>query len=301
MGARWHLVVGLTLTLISTWARVTCLDMPWSTLSLMSSQASKRSAEEAADVEEDMEGAASDTLESRGGPLRRRRKYNRLRRRKNRYPQSASEPYDNLVVPSTDIHSNSVDSLSDNQFYDRDSSYQAPTSGYNSPESSYSSPNNYEAPSYYDAPPYKQSYGEPYSGGGKDSFNDFLNALAAFLPIGLFLAAIPPNLIVINSSARRKRETDDSLLNSLDAPVTERPFLRRIASLGPAMWTTECQAKIFCEMVKLGRLPEGNSVQRMLAATAINTPDFAANLLGLSDTFQSSQASREGDCSKFKC
>merc|ERR1719391_891632 len=317
MGARWHLVVGLTLTLISTWARVTCLDMPWSTLSLMSSQASKRSAEEAADVEEDMEGAASDTHydnaphysdytdadtadmpESRGGPLRRRRKYNRLRRRKNRYPQSASEPYDNLVVPSTDFHSNSVDSLSDNQFYGRDSSYQAPSSGYNSPESSYSSPNNYEAPSYYDAPPYKQSYGEPYSGGGKDSFNDFLNALAAFLPIGLFLAAIPPNLIVINSSARRKRETDDSLLNSLDAPVTERPFLRRIASLGPAMWTTECQAKIFCEMVKLGRLPEGNSVQRMLAATAVNTPDFAANLLGLSDTFQ---ASREGDCSKFKC
>ena len=65
-------------------------------------------------------------------------------------------------------------------------------------------------------------------------------------------------------------------------------------------------------MVKLGRLPEGNSVQRMLAATAVNTPDFAANLLGLSDTFQvgkrflldtflSSQASREGDCSKFKC
>ena len=39
-------------------------------------------------------------------------------------------------------------------------------------------------------------------------------------------------------------------------------------------------------MVKLGRLPEGNSVQRMLAATAVNTPDFAANLLGLSDTFQ---------------
>merc|ERR1711973_1023664 len=166
MGARWHLVVGLTLTLISTWARVTCLDMPWSTLSLMSSQASKRSAEEAADVEEDMEGAASDTHydnaphysdytdadtadmpESRGGPLRRRRKYNRLRRRKNRYPQSASEPYDNLVVPSTDFHSNSVDSLSDNQFYDRDSSYQAPSS--------------------------KQSYGEPYSGGIGINYRNF--------------------------------------------------------------------------------------------------------------------------------
>merc|ERR1719348_920456 len=249
MGARWHLVVGLTLTLISTWARVTCLDMPWSTLSLMSSQASKRSAEEAADVEEDMEGAASDTHydnaphysdytdadtadmpESRGGPLRRRRKYNRLRRRKNRYPQSASEPYDNLVVPSTDFHSNSVDSLSDNQFYDRDSSYQAPSSGYNSPESSYSSPNNYEAPSYYDAPPYKQSYGEPYSGGTGINYRNFLNALAAFLPIGLFLAAIPPNLIVINS--RRKRDSDDGededMVNSITSTGYNFPFLEQI-------------------------------------------------------------------------
>merc|ERR1712113_901116 len=227
MGARWHLVVVLGLTLLSTWARVSCLDMPWSTLSLMSSQASKRSADEATEaVEDEMDVAASDAHydtvphysdyseadsvdipESRGGPLRRRRKYNRLRRRKNRYPQSASEQYDNLVVPSTDFHSNSVDSLPDNQFYDRDSSYQAPSSGYNSPESSYSSPNNYEAPPYY--------------GGGKDSFNDFLNALAAFLPIGLFLAAIPPNLIVINSTARRKRETEDLVLNSLDGQTTE--------------------------------------------------------------------------------
>merc|ERR1712064_103411 len=193
MGARWHLVVGLGLTLISTWARVSCLDMPWSTLSLMSSQASKRSADEASDADEDeMDVSASDTHydtaphysdyseadsvdipESRGGPLRRRQKYNRLRRKKNRYPQSASEPYDNLVVPSTDFHSNSVDSLSDNQFYDRDSSYQAPSSGYNSPESSYSSPNNYEAPSYYDAPPYKQSYGEPYSGGTGLNYRGF--------------------------------------------------------------------------------------------------------------------------------
>lgn len=34
----------------------------------------------------------------------------------------------------------------------------------------------------------------------RDGFNDFLNALAAFLPIGLFLAAIPPNIITINTS-----------------------------------------------------------------------------------------------------
>lgn len=35
-----------------------------------------------------------------------------------------------------------------------------------------------------------------HSGGG---FGDFLSALTAFLPIGLFLAAIPPNLITVST------------------------------------------------------------------------------------------------------
>ena len=39
-------------------------------------------------------------------------------------------------------------------------------------------------------------------------------------------------------------------------------------------------------MVQLGQLPEGNSVQRMFAATAIHAPDFATKLLGLGGTFQ---------------
>merc|ERR1711997_561696 len=243
----------------------------WSALSFLGGNAGKRSTDETQELypmAEDMEMSSSydepeyeeyaEEAEARIEPFRRRRKPYR-RRRKPKPP------------PSQDFYSG--------DYTDRDSGYEPPQQGYDSPAFAESSP----------------SYS---GGGGKDSFNDFLNALAAFLPIGLFLAAIPPNLIVINSTARRKRETEDSLLNSLDAPATERPILRRIASLGPAMWRTECQAQIFCEMVKLGRLPEGNSVQRMFAATAVNTPDFAANLLGLSDTFQ---ASREGDCSKFKC
>ena len=31
-----------------------------------------------------------------------------------------------------------------------------------------------------------------------NTFKNYLNALAAFLPIGLFLAAVPPNVITIN-------------------------------------------------------------------------------------------------------
>jgi len=95
--------------------------------------------------------------------------------------------------------------------YDRDSGYSAPSSGYEAPSTSYHEPSSgYGAPSYeapssgYGAP----SYSAPsYGGGGKD-FDDFLNALAAFLPIALFLAAIPPNLVVVND--RKKRSLTDS-------------------------------------------------------------------------------------------
>jgi len=263
------------LLLVTLYTQVLGEPGVWSALSFLGGNAAgKRSTDETQELypmAEDMEVVSryeeadnyedyAEEAEARIEPFRRRRKPYRRRRK----PKPTS---------SQDFYSG--------DYTDRDSGYDA------SPQQSYDSPAFAESSPSYSG-----------GGGGKDSFNDFLNALAAFLPIGLFLAAIPPNLIVINSTARRKRETEDSLLNSLDAPAKERPILRRIASLGPAMWKTECQAQIFCEMVSLGRLPEGNSIQRMFAATAANTPDFAANLLGLSDTFQTS---REGDCSKFKC
>ena len=62
------------------------------------------------------------------------------RRRKHKYPEYAqSESYSNLVVPEPSTDYTSSNKIPDNQFYDRDSSYQAPSSGYNAPESSYSS------------------------------------------------------------------------------------------------------------------------------------------------------------------
>merc|ERR1711879_821949 len=164
---------------------------------------------------------------------RRRRRKNKLKKKK----RPVLEYYDDY----------------DSEYYDRDdvlhgyfaskddgySAPKAPSSGYSAPSSGYEAPSSeYGAPSYESAP----SYNAPSYGGDDDGFNDFLNALAAFLPIGLFLAAIPPNLIVINSTARRKREAEDSLLNSVDAVATEedRPVLRRIAALGSAMWKPEC-------------------------------------------------------------
>ena len=61
------------------------------------------------------------------------------------------------------------------------------------------------------------------------------------------------NIVKLFPPRRRKREAEDSLLNSVDAVATEeeRPVLRRIAALGSAMWKPECQAEIFCQVISL--------------------------------------------------
>merc|ERR1711892_1272855 len=207
----------------------------WSALSFLSSQTNnKRSADDAKESsllelddmsasESNIEAAAliasEPDPESRMNPYRRRKNKYRTKKRKNKYAAS---------IPSQDFYE---DKVYDDTYYDRDSSYSAPSSGYKAPTSTYDGPSSYEAPAYeapapsYEAPSYEApSYS---GGGGGDSFNDFLNALAAFLPIGLFLAAIPPNLIVINS--RRKRQAEDEMYNTLESSY---PFMEKINKIG---------------------------------------------------------------------
>merc|ERR1739844_740839 len=164
----------------------------WSALSFLGGNAAgKRSTDETQELypmAEDMEMSSryeeadyeeyGEEAEARIEPFRRRRKPYRRRRK--------PKP-----TPSQDFYSG--------DYTDRDSGYDAPQQSYDSPAFAESSP----------------SYSG--GGGGKDSFNDFLNALAAFLPIGLFLAAIPPNLIVINSARRRRSAYDDT--NGVDSSM----------------------------------------------------------------------------------
>ena len=107
----------------------------------------------------------------------------------------------------------------------------------------------------------KSVYSAPSYGGGGSDFDDFLNALAAFLPIALFLAAIPPNLVVVNN--RKKREINDSTHPTY-------PFVRRINEIGLSRFYRdwECQQKIFCEMASYQQsyIGEANAVQKTLRA-----------------------------------
>merc|ERR1711970_921666 len=202
MGRRWQICVCVVIAVLGGVIQGTedGRTYGWSALSFLSGQNNKRSADDAKEngVVADMSGSESKIeaealIASDPDPESRMQPY---RRRRNKY-RNKKRPT-NPTVPSQDFYE---DKIYEDTYYDRDSSYQAPSSGYKAPSSSYEGPSSYEAPSY-DPPSYKPapSYEAPsYSGGGGgDSFNDFLNALAAFLPIGLFLAAIPPNLIVIN-------------------------------------------------------------------------------------------------------
>merc|ERR1711988_203535 len=298
MGARWPVLASL---LIISLAQVKVEATMWSNIGFMSGQdqANKRSAEDGQEMGvEEMDLSASEThydslpysdlgssspgdAESRAEPMRRR-KYRR-RRRKNRY--------ENLVVPSQDYG----DTLEDNQLYDRDSSYKAPSANYAAPDTSYEAPSysSYEAPKY--EPNYSPSY-EGYSGGGKDNFNDFLNALAAFLPIGLFLAAIPPNLIVINSRRKREAEFEEDI-NSVE---TVYPFLEEIDQMGGVQRLNEkeCQKKLFCSLAVRGLGPEGNYVQNTLGSVVSLAPTFITRKLGLDHLFKAALA---GECGEFKC
>ena len=91
-----------------------------------------------------------------------------------------------------------------------------------------------------------------------------MNALAAFLPIGLFLAAIPPNLITITT--KKKRSTLES--NEVETEVEEygHPFMKRISELGfDKLWMdAECQKQLLCQMTQKGREDNANNVQKSL-------------------------------------
>merc|ERR1712156_73394 len=230
---------------------------------------------------------------------RRRRRKNKLKKKK----RPVLEYYDDY----------------DSEYYDRDdvlhgyfaskddgySAPKAPSSGYSAPSSGYEAPSSeYGAPSYESAP----SYNAPSYGGDDDGFNDFLNALAAFLPIGLFLAAIPPNLITI--STKKKRSLTEGygdqaeLSNHVDTTTTTEyhyPFLERISEIGfsKMMSDVECQKRVFCEMSLKGMKDEdANTVQKAFNYFVLLMPKSFRKFYGTTDIFLNM---KEGNCSVFQC
>jgi len=246
----------------------------WSTLSFLSGS----------ELQDDLEMQESQQIsqEITQGyePEYREQRYRRRRYRPKKRP-SANFDYDQVK-------------LEENSYYDRDGK---PVQDGFEPDSS--SSYSYDAPSYnaptYESPSYEApSYNAPsYSGSNKDSFNDFLNALAAFLPIGLFLAAIPPNLIVINE-VRRKRDSED--MNQIEYTF---PFLQKISKLGYSkLQKKECQKRLICEMAAMGTNENANFIQKLFATIAVYTPLSLAEFMNSKDLVQA--VNRE-NCAELEC
>ncbi|XP_049944177.1 uncharacterized protein LOC126425249 [Schistocerca serialis cubense] len=114
-----------------------------------------------------------------------------------------------------------------------------------------------------------------------------LHALAAFIPLGLFLASIQPSVITVNSSApapgvSRQRSVVGGSSDELLA-----------AGAG-----ADCEARLLCEAAVRGRLEAADAPERALWLAAHQTPDKMAVALGLYDVLK---AIRTGTCDLYSC
>lgn len=241
-----------------------------------------------------------------GSDRRRRRKYrNRPVLRYGQAYPSYDYKYDNEYIDRIDR-----DGVPASSGYSGPSSYDVPPLAYEQQSSGYDVPAGYEAPSGYEALGYvdnsidgtipSATYDSTpsYSGNSKkkSTFSGFLNALAAFLPIGLFLAAIPPNLIVINSdTSKRKRSADEE--NSVEN--SQLNIMDRIEMGFARLQDTSCQKFLACENALYGKHQvDANRLQRALSSLAYYTPPFLAEYFNTLDVFKAVQ---NDDCSTFSC
>lgn len=140
-----------------------------------------------------------------------------------------------------------------------------------------------------------------YTGNGATSYGDekqnsFVSALTAFLPIGLFLAAIVPNIVTVSAGRRKRSETEEAEIAKEEASF---PILDMISTYGArSLQDPKCQTKIVCEMGRMGGTPEANMLQRALWITANYVPESLARMTGTDALLRSIRSQK---CSEFKC
>ncbi|KAJ9578845.1 hypothetical protein L9F63_004949, partial [Diploptera punctata] len=123
-----------------------------------------------------------------------------------------------------------------------------------------------------------------------------MNMLAAFIPLGLLLAALPPNILTINTTTPDLPSRQRSV-ETLD--MTSYPILHLLEKYGvESLDDPECENRIFCEMSRLGREPSGNVIQKAFWHAAHETSDKNAEAMGMKELFK---AVRTDSCSIYKC
>jgi len=133
-------------------------------------------------------------------------------------------------------------------------------------------------------------------GSDEDAYGMFdFAADVAMIGIPLIIGAmmVPTSIIPVVGRSLDNNHIEDTL------QPFELPLLRAVESADFLSYTTrDCQARIFCEVSKIGRNKESSLTQKLVYLMANLTPDHLSEGYGMKKLFK---ASRDGMCEIYKC
>ncbi|XP_065563126.1 uncharacterized protein LOC136029026 isoform X4 [Artemia franciscana] len=133
------------------------------------------------------------------------------------------------------------------------------------------------------------------AGHGDGKVGHFMSALAAFLPVGFFLAATIPNIITVSATGRKRRNADTS-------EATGSPLLNLIYESGlESIVDPECQKKYFCDVFSTSSKPEANDLYKSLWYFANLFPEAVSDYLGIDSLQTLLKNAQNGMCSLYNC
>ncbi|KYN04522.1 hypothetical protein ALC62_04513 [Cyphomyrmex costatus] len=119
-----------------------------------------------------------------------------------------------------------------------------------------------------------------------------IHLIGTFLPLGLLLATLKPNIIRISNTT-----TQPSIVLS-KLRLANLPVEHKQARIFDDDQSMICEDRSICELILTGGEPQSNILQNILWNVATRTPDDVAKRNGLREVFS---AVRKKDCAAISC
>ncbi|KYN15092.1 PREDICTED: uncharacterized protein LOC108765272 [Trachymyrmex cornetzi] len=119
-----------------------------------------------------------------------------------------------------------------------------------------------------------------------------IHLIGTFLPLGLLLASLKPNVIQIGNTTTQP----NIVLSKLR--LANLPIEHKQARIHDDNQSIICENRSVCELILIGGEPQSNILQNILWNVATRTPDDVAKRNGLREVFN---AVRKKDCAAISC
>ncbi|KAI4487559.1 hypothetical protein M0804_005708 [Polistes exclamans] len=123
-----------------------------------------------------------------------------------------------------------------------------------------------------------------------------IHLIGAFLPFGLLLAALAPNVIKIQNTTPNSSREPNIVLSKLR--VVDLPIEHKQARILDEQRGNVCEEKSICELILAGGKPRTNIVQNVLWNFAIRSSNELAKKVGLQEIFE---AVKKKSCATISC